>query len=189
MTAIEKRFVNDPRHTVQVAHRAQRLLDRIDFQPGSRYLDVGCGVGASAYEVAKVRALDVTGVDVDPKQIEAARARRANPQPRFEAMDATELRFDNAEFDIVASSMATHHIPLWERAFSEMIRVLRPGGYLIYTDFIFPAWLAATGRRVFPFAGLPSRRRVQSLASKPLLTELYQSRSGLVYDFIWLRNS
>jgi ubiquinone/menaquinone biosynthesis C-methylase UbiE len=188
MTAIEKRFVNSPGHTVQVAHRAQLLLDRIDYKPGWRYLDVGCGIGATACEIAKQCELDVTGIDVDPKQIAAAWARGANPQPRFETMDATKLQFHNAEFDIVASSMATHHIPHWERAFTEMIRVLRPGGFLIYTDFIFPSWLAEAGRRFIPFAGMPSKKQTESLASTAGLTQIHQSRSGLQADFIWRKN-
>jgi len=191
MNPVEKLFVNRPEHTVRVAHRARLLLERIDFRAGWRYLDVGCGVGAAACEIAGNCGLDVTGVDIDPKQIEAARARGADPQPRFEAMDATKLRFRDAGFDIVASSMSTHHIPHWERAFAEMMRVLRPGGYLIYTDFMFPAWLAATlaaiGRLV-PFVGTPSKARVESLASDAGLTQVYQSRTGLQCDFIWRKN-
>jgi len=119
MTAIEKHFVNSPGHTLQVAGRAQRLLSRIDIQPGWRYLDVGCGVGAMACAIAKTRG---------------------------SVMYATRLRFHDAEFHIVASSMATHQIPVWARAFSEMVRVLRPGGYLIYADLMFPSWLASAGR-------------------------------------------
>jgi ubiquinone/menaquinone biosynthesis C-methylase UbiE len=188
MTAVEKRFVNSPGHTVQVAQRAQLLLDRVDYQPGWRYLDVGCGVGSSACEIAKRSGMDVTGVDVDPAQIEAAKARGARPQPRFETMDATQLNFRDAEFDIVASSKATHHIPRWEQAISEMIRVLRPGGYLIYTDFMFPSWLVAAGRFI-PFLAIPSKKRVEALATSAGLTKIYQSRSGLQFDFIWLRSS
>jgi ubiquinone/menaquinone biosynthesis C-methylase UbiE len=119
MTAIEKHFINSPGHTLQVAHRAQQLLDRIDIQAARRYLDVGCGVGAAASEIAARCGLEVTGIDVDPGQIEAARA--AYPHLRLMVMDATKLQFHDAEFDIVATSMVTHHMPGWERAFSEMI--------------------------------------------------------------------
>jgi ubiquinone/menaquinone biosynthesis C-methylase UbiE len=105
-------------------------------------LDVGCGVGAAACEISKNSTMDITGIDVDPKQIEAARARAVYPHLHFMVMDATKLQFHDAEFDIVATSMVTHHMPGWERAFSEMIRVLRPGGYLIYSDLILPYWLA-----------------------------------------------
>ncbi len=187
MTAIEKHFINSPEHTLQVAHRAQKLLDRIDIRAARRYLDIGCGVGAAASEIAGRYGLDVTGIDVDPGQIEVARA--AHPRLRFMVMDAAKLQFHDAEFDIVATSMVMHHMPGWERAFSEMIRVLRPGGYLIYSDFVFPSWLAAAGRRIIPFAGFPSVKPIESLASGAGLTKVYQSRAGLRFDFIWLRNS
>ena len=189
MTAIEKHFVNRPEHTLKVAHRAQQLLDRIDIQTGWRYLDVGCGVGVADSEIAKRYRLDVTGIDVDPGQIEAVRAREANPRFRFMVMDATKLQFHDAEFDIVASSMVTHHMPDWEQAFSEMIRVLRPGGYLIYSDFMLPSWLAVAGSLLIPFVGMPSRKLIESLASRAGLTKVYQSRSGLRFDFIWLRTN
>ena len=189
MIAIEKHFVNSPRHTLQVAHRAQQLLDLIDIQPAWRYLDVGCGVGATACAIAKRYGLDVTGIDVDPRQIDAARAREAYPCPAFMVMDAAKLQFDDAEFDIVATSKVTHHIPAWERAFSEMIRVLRPGGYLIYSDFMFPSWLADVGRRLIPFVGFPAAKRIESTASAAGLTKVHESRAGLRFDFIWAKNS
>jgi ubiquinone/menaquinone biosynthesis C-methylase UbiE len=187
MTAIEKHFVNSPEHTLHVAHRAQQLLDRIDIQPAWRYLDVGCGVGTAACEVAKKYGLDVTGIDVDPGQIEAARARVAHPHLRFMVMDATKLQFHDSEFDIVATSMVTHHVSGWEQALSEMIRVLRPGGYMIYSDFMLPSWLAAVGRRLIPFVGFPSMKRIESLAFGTGLTKVHQSRAGLRFDFIWLK--
>ena len=65
MNAIEKHFVNGPGHTRRAAHRARQLLDRIDIQAARRYLDVGCGVGAAACEIAARCGLDVTGIDVD----------------------------------------------------------------------------------------------------------------------------
>ncbi len=187
MTPIEKHFVNSPEHILHVAHRAQQLLDRIDIRPAWQYLDVGCGVGTAACEIAKRYGLDVTGIDVDPGQIGAAQGRLAHPHLRFMVMDATKLQFHDAEFDIVATSMVTHHTPGWERVFSEMIRVLRPGGYLIYSDFVFPSWLAVVGRRLIPFVGFPSMKRIESLASGAGLTKVHQSRAGLQSDFVWLK--
>lgn len=186
MTAFEKHFVNSPRHTAEVARHAQQLLDRIPIRPASRYLDVGCGVGSSASEIANTSGLDVTGIDVDPLQIDVARSRPAHSRLLFMVMDATRLQFDDAQFDVVASSMVTHHLPHWETAFSEMIRVLRPGGYLLYTDFMLPSWLAAIGRRL-QFVGIPSRRTVESLASQAGLTEVHYAHKGLRADFVWLR--
>ena len=91
MTAIEKHFVNSPGHTLQVAHRAQQLLDRIDIQAARRYLDVGCGVGAAASEIAARFGLDVTGIDVDPGQIEAARTALPAPPLHGDGRDKTAV--------------------------------------------------------------------------------------------------
>jgi ubiquinone/menaquinone biosynthesis C-methylase UbiE len=186
MRAIEKYFVNSQGHTLRVGRHTRQLLERIDIQSNWRYLDVGCGVGAGC-EVAAGLGLNVTGIDVDPGQIEAARA--AYPHIHFIVMDATKLQFNDSEFDIVATSMATHHIPGWDRAFSEMIRVLRPGGYLIYSDFTFPSWLGSVGRYLIPFVGLPSAKLIESLASEADLTRIHHARTGLTSDFIWLRRS
>ncbi len=189
MTALEKTFVNRPGHTRSVAGRALELLRRTDYRNGWRYLDVGCGVGAAARQIADETSLVVTGIDVDPKQIDTARSGAANPNLHFRVMDATKLEFRDGEFDIVATAMATHHIPDWERVLSEMVRALRTGGYLIYTDFVFPAWLAKAARRLVRFAGLPSMNALDSLAAKAGLAKVHQSRRAATVDVIWLKNA
>jgi SAM-dependent methyltransferase len=70
-----------------------------------------------------------------------------------------------------------------------MIRVLRPGGYLIYSDFMLPSWLAAVGRRLIPFVGFPSIKRIESLALEAGLTKVRQSRAGLQFDFVWRKEN
>ena len=189
MTALEKYFVNRPSHTRTVVTRAQQLLGRISHQAGWRYLDVGCGVGAAAREIAAANNLEVTGIDVDPKQIEAARTAAARPNLHFRAMDATRLDFRDGEFDIVAASMVTHHIPDWDRALSEMVRVLRTGGYLIYRDFVFRSWLAKIGRRLIRFAGFPSTSSLDSLAARAGLVKVHQLQHSGKVEVIWLKNS
>jgi len=187
MTAFEKFFVNRPSHTRAVVARAQQLLGRINYQSGWRYLDVGCGVGAAACEIAGASNLDVTGIDLDPKQIEAATAGSARANLHFRVMDASRLDFPDGQFDIVASCMATHHITDWERVLAEMIRVLRTGGYLIYSDHLFPSWLGKT-MRLFRLMGSPSTAALESLAASAALVKVHQlQRSGHV-DVIWLKN-
>jgi ubiquinone/menaquinone biosynthesis C-methylase UbiE len=178
MLGIEKHFVNGPNRTRAAAREAQALVDRIDTAPGWRYLDVGCGVGSAARAIAESRDLDVTGVDVDPAQIAAANAGATRANLHFAAMDATRLRFGDAEFDIVASHMMTHHIRQWELALSEMARVLRPGGYLIYADLMFPQWLERTGRLLLPLMGFPFLKKLESFAVRAHLAKVCQSRTG-----------
>lgn len=189
MTAFEKYFVNRPDHTAIVASHAQQLLERTNYQPGWRYLDVGCGVGAAARSIAGLSALDVTGIDVDPKQIEAARAAAAYPNLHFLVMDATRLDFADSEFDVVAARMATHHIHDWQRVLLEMVRVLRSGGYLIYSDFVFPQWLAKSGQLLIPLMGFPTIPALDSFAAREGLRQIYESRSSARVDVVWIKKA
>lgn len=92
-----------------------------------RWLDVGCGTGAFSELILHCCApRSVTGIDPSPAQIEYAR--KLLPGAAFEVADAMELPFGENQFDIAASALVIHFIPDRARAFSEMRRVLRPGG-------------------------------------------------------------
>jgi len=188
MSALEKRFVNSPSHTQRVAEQAYQLLGHIDCKSAWRYLDVGCGVGTAARKVAATSDLSVTGIDVDPKQIQAARSGAARPNLQYKVMDATKLEFADGAFDVVASRMATHHIPHWERALSEMVRVLRPGGYLVYSDFVLPSWLAKVAGFI-RFLRFPTTTGLNLVASRSGLAPVYESRRSGKVDVIWRKNS
>ena len=98
---------------------------------------------------------------------------------------ATCLKFGDEEFDIVATSKTTHHIPNYERALVEMVRVLRPGGYLIYTDLTLPGWLAEVSRRLLPVMGFPSERALDTFATEAGLSPVFRSRSFVELGKIW----
>ena len=187
MSALEKHFVNSQSHTQRVADQSCQLFSHIDCAGGRRYLDVGCGVGAAARKIAETSDLSVTGIDIDPKQIQAARNGPALANLQYRVMDATKLEFANGVFDVVASRMATHHIPDWERALSEMVRVLRLGGYLLYSDFVFPPWLAKVARLI-RFLSFPTRSALNLLADKAGLSLVYESHRPGKVDVIWRKN-
>jgi ubiquinone/menaquinone biosynthesis C-methylase UbiE len=107
--------------------------------PATTLLDVGCGNGDAAIELATTFALQVTGVDIDPAQISiAVDASPDATEVRFVAADATQLPFADAEFDLVHTNKTTHHVRDWEAALDEMTRVLKPAGQLVYSDFVAP---------------------------------------------------
>ncbi|MFV0444360.1 MAG: class I SAM-dependent methyltransferase [Planctomycetaceae bacterium] len=87
-------------------------------------LEVGCGRGVFQDVVE-----DYTGVDLSPTVA-------AGMHKPFLACDATELPFDDGEFDACWSITVLEHIPDPEAALAEMRRVLRPGGLL----FLKVAW-------------------------------------------------
>jgi ubiquinone/menaquinone biosynthesis C-methylase UbiE len=189
MSVLEKYFVNRSGHTRAVAERAVGLLDNIKPEPRGRYLDVGCGVGAAATRIASTRQLDVTGVDVDPQQIALAKAGPEHENLHFRVMDACRLDFPDDEFDIVATSMTTHHISNWERALSEMVRVLRSRGYFIYGDHVVPSWLAKAGRLLARFIKFPSTNAIDAWAVRAGLTKVYEFKRYNHVDIIWLKSA
>lgn len=190
MTQIEKLFVNSPGHSQQVSDHAEMLLQKVEFKAGQKYLDLGCGNGAAPIYLARKYDLAVTGVDVDPDQIRLAQESSQDlPQARFLTVDGTRLPFEANEFDIVATNKVMHHIPNWLAALAEMIRVLRPGGFFIYSDLIYPGWAATFGQIIAKNgAGFPTRERLEALLKQHNLVKIYTSNSGVNYEVIGRKN-
>ena len=175
MGRFEKRFVNSSSHSRSVAEHAEELLQTANPQPGQRLLDVGCGNGTAAIHVAKTLGLAVTGVDVDPAQIQtAAAAGKGQAAVRFLAADATSLPFADGEFDLVYTNKTTHHIRAWQRALAEMTRVLKPDGYILYSDFVAPI-----GHR------LPTRRALDRFADQHGLESVQRSTAPFRYTGVY----
>ena len=114
-------------------------LDRLP--PGSRVLDVGCGIGGSARILARDYGLEVLGISISPAQIERARQLTPADLPncRFAVMDALALDLPDGGpgcgFDAVWSVEAGPHMPDKQRYADELLRVLRPGGLLVVADW------------------------------------------------------
>ncbi|MBI4675426.1 MAG: class I SAM-dependent methyltransferase [Chloroflexi bacterium] len=94
---------------------------------------------------------------------------RGAPALCFQVQDATRLSFENNSFDLVGTFQVLHHIPDWQTAFGEMARVLEPGGYLLFSDFVAPAWLAPLAQ---PLLGKGALLTPQTLAAQAQLCQL-----------------
>jgi len=104
-----------------------RLLLR-QVPPGAaRVLDVGCGAGALAGELAR-RADRVDAVDRDPAMVALARA-RVPANVAVQQADALTVDLPAGAYDAVLSMSALHHLPTAE-ALTRMAGWLRPGGVL-----------------------------------------------------------
>ena len=99
--------------------------------PDSRVLDIGCGTGYFTRLLAKEGA-QVTGLDMEQPFIEYAvrQNEKDDLNVSYVQGDALDLPFEEASFDVVASHAFLTMIPDPEKAVSEMLRVLRPGGLL-----------------------------------------------------------
>ena len=186
MGPLEKLFVNNPLHSHRVARHAAGLLRHTRPRPGQSYLEVGCGNGATPRRVADLYQMDVTGVDVDPSQIRAAERRcRRTANTSFLTVDGTQMPFPDHDFDIVATHRATHHIPNWEAAVEEMLRVLKPGGHFVYSDLLLPEPLASVGRAVSFTRGFPTPRRLDAVMARHGMTLVHQLHLLIHYQAVW----
>ena len=104
--------------------------------PGSKLLDVGCGIGGSARILARDYGFDVLGISISPAQVQ--RATDLTPDHlscRFAVMDALDLQLADQHFDAVWSVEAGPHMPDKQRYADELLRVLKPGGSLAVADW------------------------------------------------------
>ena len=132
-------------------HELVRWSGLDQLPPGSRLLDVGCGIGGSARILARDYGFNVLGISISPAQI--ARAGELTPTSlkercRFAVMDALALDLPDADraargatgangqgFDAVWSVEAGPHMADKQRYADELLRVLRPGGRLVVADW------------------------------------------------------
>ncbi len=114
------------------------LLD-LDHIAGKKILDVGCGNGQFAVFFAMYGA-EVWGIDISDVGIDVAnRIAQANNVAgscHFIAGDVSKMEFEDDKFDIVVMNAVLHHTIKYPRQKEEMIRVLKPGGYLAFADII-----------------------------------------------------
>jgi SAM-dependent methyltransferase len=108
-------------------HYHDLILSAVPASCG-RVLDVGCGDGLLARELAE-RCGEVIGVDLDAPTL--ARARTAHGRSNLTFVEADVMRhpFEAGSFDCIASIATLHHLPLAE-ALERFRQLLRPGGVL-----------------------------------------------------------
>lgn len=124
-----------------IASMHDDLVAQLAPRPGERWLDLACGAGAIAFRAARAGA-DVTGLDLAPGLIEAAR-RRAREQGldvEFEVGDCEALPYADGAFEVVSSSVGLILAPDQHAAAAELARVCRPGGRIGLT-----AWKPESG--------------------------------------------
>ena len=131
--------------------------------PGTAALDLACGTGDIAFELAR-RGARVTGLDLTHRMLQLAQVRaevslvgqgagvtlagqgagetrvgQGTAAVRFVTGDMMALPFPDASFDLVTTGYGIRNVPRIEPALAEIRRVLRPGGLLLSLDFDRPS--------------------------------------------------
>lgn len=116
-------------------HWAELLVRVAAPQPGEHVLDVACGTGVGARQVASTvgRSGKVAGLDVDAGVIEVARkvAEQTGTPIDWHCASALEMPFDNAAFDLCLCLQGLQFFPDRVAGLSEIRRVLKPSGRLV----------------------------------------------------------
>lgn len=129
-------FAEMPNHSDAEAMRL--TLETIGAGPEDRVLDVACGPGIVACELARI-ARHVTGSDLTPAMLEQARERQRSAgldNLTWELGDATRLPYADDTFDLVVTRYSFHHLLDPQAALAEMQRVCRPGGKVAVIDVV-----------------------------------------------------
>ncbi len=177
-------------------------------EPAGILADVGCGPGYLVNLLAsRFSELNVIGVDASTEMVKAGRINAAkgghSDRVEFREGDVARLPFEDGELDIVVSTLSLHHWSDTRKAFTEIKRVLKPGGWAMLFDLRRDAqrrylWLM---KFVTSMVAPPGLRRIReplgSLLSSYTLEEVetmlhdspfmnWDVEGGGMWMFIWM---
>jgi ubiquinone/menaquinone biosynthesis C-methylase UbiE len=121
------------------SEESQQIPRILELTPISRVLEIGCGSGRYALQLAETVGCSVVGVDINPSGIDnanhLANARGLSDRAGFEVCDASNrLPWADATFDAAFANDVLCHIPGRVAVLQEAHRVLKPGGRFLFSD-------------------------------------------------------
>lgn len=153
LTYLERAYVNGV-----IRHRIQRPLEfrlfgrMAPIPQRAHILEIGCGNGGGlAYLAAHYNPASLTGIDLDPAQIQAARQKLATLSiTSLHVGSAAQVPLPAHSYDVIICAGVLHHMPEWRKAVAECARLLRHGGMLYILEFYHPFLNLPVLRQLFP---------------------------------------
>ncbi|MBR6114184.1 MAG: class I SAM-dependent methyltransferase [Oscillospiraceae bacterium] len=129
------RIIHDELKSFRMEGWQRLIAEQVGSRPGLDVLDCGCGPAFFTIILSKA-GYRVTGIDAAEGMLEKARKNTAEygVDAQILEMDCHEPAFPDDSFDLVVSRNVTHALRDHVRAYSEWLRVLRPGGTLLIFD-------------------------------------------------------
>ena len=116
---------------------AQELFSEIDLTPGAKVLDIGSGLGGSAFFIEENYAAKVTGIDLSSNMIQLSnqRASYRNSKVQFILGDCTQMEFEPESFNLIYSRDSLLHVQDKTTLFQKIKDWLKPSGKVLITDY------------------------------------------------------
>ncbi|HNR67313.1 MAG TPA: class I SAM-dependent methyltransferase [bacterium] len=168
-------------------HRYRLIKSHAAKYPGGHLLEIGCGAGWESVAWAQA-GMNVSAVDLSPAALELARKnfQLYGLEGDLREANAEDLPFESNSFDIVASFGVLHQTESTQRAISEVLRVLKPGGEAVITLYYRYSWkilLSKLSRINFEFSheDAPITRLYTKKELKQLFADFNEVQVSLDY--------
>lgn len=109
------------------------LKNLLPVMRNKNVLDLGCGFGWHCLYACEQGASSVTGVDISEKMLGEARAMNEDSSITYTNMPIEDINFQNAEFDVVISSLALHYIQSFKAVSKKVYDCLKPNGSFVFS--------------------------------------------------------
>jgi ubiquinone/menaquinone biosynthesis C-methylase UbiE len=138
----ERMAVNNPLRPLQQRLEVSWYQKNIKLEFGSRILEIGCGRGAGSFLIKKTfmpRQIHAMDLDIDMiKKAEKYLPRQKREGINFFVGDVCQLPYPDETMDVVFGFGVLHHIPDWQGALKEIVRVLKTGGIYCFEE-LYPS--------------------------------------------------
>lgn len=149
------------------------IAERAKLAPGWKVADFCAGLGGPARYLAHTYAAHVTGIELNANRVagaeELTRLVGLDGLVQVQQGDVTATGLDGDAFDAVVSQEALLHVPDKAAAIQEALRILKPGGRLVFTDWVLHGPLDAADADIL-WQGLAAQTLKSISQYKDLLT-------------------